>query len=471
MMTISIHKKKEPVKQRGRLEERPVGRVRGRVRLEIVRDMLTEALNWAGRGYPIFPCKNKKPLTLNGFKNATTDEEQIRKWWAKHPNALIGMPTGRRHVLDIDFKPDEGVDGYKAIPNWESLSPCIVKTPSGGAHLYFKSSGTVPCSTCVIAPGIDTKGEGGYVIVPPSRNAAGKYSFLKGDLADDLPAFPADLLAKLKQPHGGEANEDGTADPKLVAAALEVIPNPPTLGYDEWKHMGMAVWRATQGSDEGFAAFDAWSRKYAGYDEANTRKAWEQITKSPPTRIGAGTIFYHANQADPKWRGNLPGNLILSSEAPLVSAWKFVEQEFMREGISRLVYHRGVFYEWTDTHYVEVNDDALRSKLYRFLEKATTIRKQVPAPFNPNQSKVNQIIDALKGGVYEDAKQTAPIWRECAALSERPDVRNLIAFSNGVLDIETRKVQTHSPLLFNVNCLPFEYRPRRTRAEALAQVP
>jgi AAA domain/Bifunctional DNA primase/polymerase, N-terminal len=85
------------------------------------------ALSWASKGIPVFPCKNtpgdpathKAPHTSHGFHDATTDPDLIRSWWARWPNALIGMPTGPRSgfdVIDIDRK--KGKDGTKAIPNW-----------------------------------------------------------------------------------------------------------------------------------------------------------------------------------------------------------------------------------------------------------------------------------------------------------------------------------------------------------------
>jgi hypothetical protein len=71
----------------------------------------------------------------------------------------------------------------------------------------------------------------------------------------------------------------------------------------------MAIWAATQGSEEGFEAFDAWSQKWVKYDADGTRKAWEEITRSPPTEIDAGTLFYLANEADPeRWRRYHPGD-------------------------------------------------------------------------------------------------------------------------------------------------------------------
>jgi hypothetical protein len=68
---------------------------------------ISVALGYAARGWPVFPCNplNKRPLTEHGFKDASTDPFQIRKWWGANPNAMIGVPTGAASgvwVLDID---------------------------------------------------------------------------------------------------------------------------------------------------------------------------------------------------------------------------------------------------------------------------------------------------------------------------------------------------------------------------------
>ena len=69
---------------------------------------LDAALDYARNGIPIFPANplDKKPLTANGFKDATTDEAQIRAWWLKWPNAMLAAPTGSTSgfwVVDLDI--------------------------------------------------------------------------------------------------------------------------------------------------------------------------------------------------------------------------------------------------------------------------------------------------------------------------------------------------------------------------------
>jgi hypothetical protein len=398
--------------------------------------VLAAALEYARHGIPVFPCKrgDKAPLVKRGFKGATTNEKLLRRWWENWPRAMIGMPTGVSSgidVLDLDLKPNEYIDGRVIVPQWQELSRVIVRTPSGGAHVWFKSQGKVRNSTDRIGPGVDTRGDGGYAIVPPSRNRAGEYAFIKGDLPDigKLPTFPADLFEKLGSKHIGEPADDPEADPELISAAMHVIPNP-DLGYDDWKTFGMAIWRATAGSAEGLVSFEEWSKKSGKYDADNTRKAWQEITRSPPDRIGAGTIFYHADKADPEWRRSLKGVAVVRTNTPVKSAAEFVRQVFERDGAACLVWYRGSFYEWVGSHYEECDDANLRSRLYKFLNDAVTPKGK---PFNPTAHKVNQVLDALKSVVEENAKWETPFW--LSEIRHADQASTLLPCRNGLLNI------------------------------------
>ena len=149
------------------------------------------------------------------------------------------------------------------------------------------------------------------VIAPPSlRPGKGEYRWL-----NDAPIVAApDWLTALvttdpEAAQPGEPGKEREAPLWKVQAALAIIPNPPDLQWDAWKRIGMATWAATGGSDDGFKAFDDWSQKWVKYSEAGTRKAWQEITRSPPTEISAGALFYEANQADPGWhRRYYPGD-------------------------------------------------------------------------------------------------------------------------------------------------------------------
>ena len=83
------------------------------------RPMVDAAKSLVSLGWPVFPCKpDKSPLTPHGFKDATTDQQQIDQWWTAHPNAMIGMPTGAASgcfVVDVDIDPEKGIDGNQAL--------------------------------------------------------------------------------------------------------------------------------------------------------------------------------------------------------------------------------------------------------------------------------------------------------------------------------------------------------------------
>ena len=236
---------------------------------------------------------------------------------------------------------------------------------------------------------------------------------------------------------------------------MAVIPNP-DLGWDDWKKFGMAIWRATGGSAEGFTIFNEWSQESAAkYDEANTRKAWDQITRSPPTRIGASTIFHHANEADPNW--GCSGRLVLSAGAPLNAADAFLKHCWSEGKTPLLWSYRGAFYAWTGTHYCEYADEELERDLYEFLSGALVIGKSgIPVPFNPNKHKVLEIVHALRRCCLVSREWDTPCW---LGESKFRPAANLAACCNGILNLKTRHLQPHDPLFFTTNCLPLDYDP------------
>lgn len=128
------------------------------------------ALELARKGIPVFPChSSKKPATTHGFKDATTDTEIIRAWWRTNPDYLVAFPTGTPSgisVLDVDVK--HGKDGIAALSDLEdaheAIKTKVLATQSGGAHLYFTHIEGLVNSAGAIAPGLDVRGEGGYVI-------------------------------------------------------------------------------------------------------------------------------------------------------------------------------------------------------------------------------------------------------------------------------------------------------------------
>lgn len=127
-------------------------------------------------GQPVFPCKSsgekaKAPMTKNGLLDATLDLGQVKRWWKQHGTAAIGITTGVVwDVLDVDTKGES--DGRVHLPRLNTLgllNGCkrVVKTPSGGWHLYFKAAPGLT-NKASASLGLDVRSKGGYVLAYPS---------------------------------------------------------------------------------------------------------------------------------------------------------------------------------------------------------------------------------------------------------------------------------------------------------------
>jgi hypothetical protein len=137
--------------------------------------VIARALRLATIGVPVFPCRNlpgderdKAPLTLHGFKDASVDFVTIRAWWKQHPDALIGVPTGIRFVVvDLDLQHRDAQQWYEEHRAQLPVTRTHF-TRSGGGHLLFKPNPHIGCTTSKLGPHIDTRGPGGYVIWWPA---------------------------------------------------------------------------------------------------------------------------------------------------------------------------------------------------------------------------------------------------------------------------------------------------------------
>lgn len=135
------------------------------------------AHRYAEAGIPVFPCvaEGKRPLTKRGFHDASTNPRQITRWWARWPRANIGVPTGRASGLEVvDVDVHGAIRGFAAfeLSRREGLTDrwaAFVRTPSGGVHAYYPAEPEhAQPSWQAARAGIDFRGAGGYVVVPPS---------------------------------------------------------------------------------------------------------------------------------------------------------------------------------------------------------------------------------------------------------------------------------------------------------------
>ena len=169
---------------------------------------LKNALRFVGRDIPVFPIAQdaKTPLTKHGFKDAVTDRRQINEWAREFPKANIGIPTGQASgivVVDLDRKHTvDGVKGFESLCrrlDVEIPDTYKIKTPSGGEHIYFctKYAAEIRNSAGVLGPGIDVRGEGGYVVAEGSSIDGTRYTCIGGNV-DDIKTIPKKLRDAIK---------------------------------------------------------------------------------------------------------------------------------------------------------------------------------------------------------------------------------------------------------------------------------
>ena len=126
--------------------------------------------------------EGKHPILRHGLNDASTDPAQIRKWWSWKPHANIGIRTGKESgffVLDVDT--DEGKEGAESLAALEEQygelpQTRMVITGGGGFHYYFRMPAGVDVrnSTSAIGKDLDIRGDGGYVLAPPSNHKSGR---------------------------------------------------------------------------------------------------------------------------------------------------------------------------------------------------------------------------------------------------------------------------------------------------------
>jgi hypothetical protein len=304
-------------------------------------DVTTLRLRMRANGLSPIPVMGKIPPMEKWTEKLDCTEAEIRLWpklW--HFAHNTGVLTKRTPGLDIDIKVPEAAEAVEMLAreHFEEHGDIHVRFGEPPKRLiplrtdepftklrraFIPPNGLAPGEK---PPAIEVLGDGQHFTAHGMHPITHKpYRWHGSELAnikrDNLPYVRRedmirflDAAAKLlveefgftlldEATNGGDPHKTGDepqAEADRIAAALAVVPN--DCDWDGWNAVGMATWRATAGSTEGLAAFDAWSKKSPKYDADTTRKKWTTYFKSPPTHIGAGTIFYLADQAEPSWR-------------------------------------------------------------------------------------------------------------------------------------------------------------------------
>src|SRR5262249_12046158 len=139
------------------------------------------------------------------------------------------------------------------------------------------------------------------VLAPPSARRDGAYKWIANLLIADAPQWLVDLVTTTPKRDAKQSISYPPPSLEEVGAAVGAISNP-DLSWDEWCYVGMAIYAATAGSDEGFEMFEAFSKKSKKYTAEGTKTKWHQLSTSLPNRITVGSIFWMANRDRPEWR-------------------------------------------------------------------------------------------------------------------------------------------------------------------------
>ena len=184
-------------------------------------EILEAAAVYAEQGLRVFPCNaGKKPMIKGWPTLATTDLQQLAKWWAKWPDANIGIATGETSgllVLDIDTKGDGNgfveLEAFLGHPVEDFDAPRY-STPSGGQQIWFAypigDDAGISTKAHIGGLSIDTRANGGLCLCPPSQTADGCYEWIvEPQEFNELPQCPADLLELLREPGQTKSGKGG----------------------------------------------------------------------------------------------------------------------------------------------------------------------------------------------------------------------------------------------------------------------
>ena len=313
-------------------------------------------------GFDPIPTRGKNPGLVKDWawqKLISAPDEHIAMWRKSFPDAInTGVLTRSTPALDIDILHQEGAEAIEALvqERFEERGYILTRIgkPPKRAILFrtgelfpkYKVELTAPDGSSgqkielladgqqVVVAGIHPETERPYSWSggEPWAIAHDELPYITREEAHKLVDDAADLLERefgFKRTVGSNGNgkvaaeqgerhagDEPHADAELLERALNVIPN--NLGWDEWNNVGMAIWRATNGSSSGFPIFDAWSRKSEKYDAKNTATKWAAYFRSPPNSIGAGSIFFMANEAKPGWRTDSPKEIPERDAPPII---------------------------------------------------------------------------------------------------------------------------------------------------------
>ena len=309
--------------------------------------ILNQALALADRGFYVFPVKygKKSPATAHGHNDANNDPTKIESDFGSG-NFNIGIKTGpESNIVVIDD--DTYKNGGTSIPVLEAkhggLPPTLtVKTRAGGTHRYFNyPDRKIKSQNGTIAPAVDIKADGGYVLGPPSwvdkddKGPAGTYEWANDLPIADLPQKWVELLSEKRLPvatinHHNVNNVMPETEQNIyrIKSALAWIDS--DCGWEVWFMVLCALrslnWNCSEELARSWSKGDLKGKLAIKYDEKKFDETWAPIDPNGKTTVGS--LIYYAKQSgwvDPAQLASSSQDtfkdLLLEEAAPDIEEW------------------------------------------------------------------------------------------------------------------------------------------------------
>ncbi len=410
--------------------------------------MLERALQYATLGWRVFPVtRQKTPLTSNGFKDASTDTRAIKSWWKANPNAGIGVATGAVSgivVLDLDAHKEGAVTSLQEIVKQHGAFPqeVVSQTGGGGSHFFFvhPGDGTKVSNAQALFgfPGIDVRGDGGYVVLPPSPHMSNNF-YTWTDGKSPFEASPGICPAFLYEER---ARNGGTEKFQFTGDILEGARNATLTSIAGLlRAMGLekvSIRRTLVEQNE--------ARCHPPLPDAELDIIVTNIIKYPP-RVNRGT--------------GIPENTglaaLLAYEHNDTGFAKMIAHVFL--GKLRYNHTTGKWLIWNN-HYWQVDTDC--SIILKASDTAEVYRQAVDLITDDDRrEQALRYSVRLQNKVRLDAAIALTASRESVkSLQKDWDVNaHLIAAENGVIDLKTGKMRSGVPEDMISSCLTVAYDP------------
>lgn len=289
--------------------------------------LLEAALQYAARGWKIFPLvpRTKRPAIRGWRQKATSDPDQIERWWGARPDYNVGLATGESCLVVLDPDGPEGLaELHRLVGLHGRLPRTLASRTPGGHHLLFRGSGV----RSTARGDLHVRGEGGLVALPPSIHPSGvAYRWVDAScpIADlpawvgawraslggrvetgpDLGALPAHLVGLQRRSPARIGGMWSLHEESRIRSALQRVP---ADSYQSWLEVGMALhslgWSRSDGTDIGLEIFDNWSATCSEkYSQAAAEEKWSSFEQSGRSGIQIGTLFHLAEAHG--WRGEV----------------------------------------------------------------------------------------------------------------------------------------------------------------------